>query len=88
MALLPETFVRRGPDRCHSLVISSNSNASPINIGSGNEISIRDLAILIKELMGGTFDIVWDTSKANGQPEEYWTLPEQKMNLDSHQRLP
>ena len=71
------------------LSISSNSNASPINIGSGNEISIRDLAILIKELMGGTFNIVWDTSKANGQPRRILDITrEQKMNLDSRQRLP
>ena len=63
------------------LSISSNSNASPINIGSGNEISIRDLAMLIKELMGGTFNIVWDTSKANGQPRRILDITRAKNEL-------
>ena len=50
------------------LSLLTDSNVSPINIGSGNEISIKDLALLIRKLMGGTFDIIWDTSKENGQP--------------------
>lgn len=40
----------------------------PVNIGSGNEISIRDLVTLIAELTGFQGDIVWDASKPNGQP--------------------
>jgi len=50
------------------LSLLTDSDVSPINIGSGNEISIKDLALLIRKLMGGTFDIIWDTSKENGQP--------------------
>jgi len=50
------------------LSLLTDSNVSPINIGSGNEIRIKDLALLIRKLMGGTFDIIWDTSKENGQP--------------------
>lgn len=40
----------------------------PANLGSGNEISIRDLANLISELSGFEGEIVWDTTKPNGQP--------------------
>jgi GDP-L-fucose synthase len=40
----------------------------PVNIGAGFEISIRDLAYLIAEMTGFTGEIVWDTSKPNGQP--------------------
>lgn len=40
----------------------------PVNLGSGNEISIRDLVGLIARLTGFTGDIVWDTTKPNGQP--------------------
>ena len=40
----------------------------PVNIGTGNEISIKDLTGLIAELTGFTGDIVWDKSKPNGQP--------------------
>jgi GDP-L-fucose synthase len=40
----------------------------PINLGSGFEISIKDLAMLIAELTGFSGKIVWDTTKPNGQP--------------------
>lgn len=40
----------------------------PVNLGSGSEISIRDLAHLIAALTGFTGEIVWDASKPNGQP--------------------
>ena len=42
--------------------------AEPVNIGTGFEISIKDLAGLIAELSGFQGQIVWDTSKPNGQP--------------------
>ncbi len=40
----------------------------PVNLGSGEEISIRDLAALIADLTGFEGRITWDTSKPNGQP--------------------
>jgi GDP-L-fucose synthase len=40
----------------------------PVNLGTGEEIAIRDLAELIGELTGFAGEIVWDTSKPNGQP--------------------
>jgi GDP-L-fucose synthase len=40
----------------------------PVNLGSGEEIAIRDLAGLVAELTGFSGEIVWDTSKPNGQP--------------------
>jgi GDP-L-fucose synthase len=40
----------------------------PINLGKGEEITIRDLAELIGESTGFEGEIVWDTSKPNGQP--------------------
>jgi GDP-L-fucose synthase len=40
----------------------------PVNLGSGNEISIKDLAALIARLTGFEGELVWDTSKPNGQP--------------------
>jgi GDP-L-fucose synthase len=42
--------------------------AEPVNIGTGAEISIRDLAELVAELTGYEGEIVWDTTKPNGQP--------------------
>jgi len=40
----------------------------PVNLGSGMEISIRDLAALIAQHVGYEGEIVWDTTKPNGQP--------------------
>jgi GDP-L-fucose synthase len=40
----------------------------PVNLGSGEEISILDLAQLIADLTGFDGEIVWDLSKPNGQP--------------------
>ena len=40
----------------------------PVNIGSGFEISIKDLAEKIVQMSGFEGDLVWDTSKPNGQP--------------------
>ncbi len=44
------------------------NGAQPVNLGSGFEISIRDLAELIRRLTGFEGELVWDTSKPNGQP--------------------
>lgn len=40
----------------------------PVNLGSGDEISIRDLTHMIAELVGFEGEVVWDTSKPDGQP--------------------
>lgn len=40
----------------------------PVNLGRGEEISIKDLANLIKEMTGFSGDLVWDNTKPNGQP--------------------
>lgn len=42
--------------------------ADPVNLGSGQEISIMDLAEKIAELVGFKGRLVWDTSSPNGQP--------------------
>jgi GDP-L-fucose synthase len=40
----------------------------PVNVGSGEEISIRDLGALVAELTGFEGEIIWDESRPNGQP--------------------
>lgn len=41
---------------------------APVNLGSGYEISIKDLAELIQRLTGYQGRLVWNTDKPNGQP--------------------
>jgi GDP-L-fucose synthase len=40
----------------------------PVNLGTGEEISIRNLAALIAAEVGFAGEIQWDTTKPNGQP--------------------
>lgn len=40
----------------------------PINLGTGREITIRDLVTLVAKLCGFTGEIRWDASKPDGQP--------------------
>ena len=40
----------------------------PVNLGTGREISIRDLVTMIAEIVGFRGEIVWDRSKPDGQP--------------------
>jgi GDP-L-fucose synthase len=50
------------------LAAEKYNSSEPVNLGSGKEISIKDLAEMIKRLTGFQGKIVWDTSKPNGQP--------------------
>lgn len=51
------------------LLAAEHYDASePVNLGSGQEISIKDLVQTISRLTGFTGELVWDTSKPNGQP--------------------
>lgn len=51
------------------LLATENYNEpDPVNLGSHFEISIRDLSKIIKKKVGYTGDIVFDTTKPDGQP--------------------
>lgn len=41
-----------------------------VNVGTGIDLSIKDLANLVKETVGYDGEIVWDTSKPNGTPRK------------------
>jgi GDP-L-fucose synthase len=51
-----------------ALAAERYDGAEPVNVGSGEEISIRDLADLVAALTGFEGEILWDTTKPNGQP--------------------
>ena len=44
------------------------NESTPVNLGSGREISIKNLVTTIAHLCHFSGEIVWDTSKPNGQP--------------------
>ena len=57
-------------DCAEAIVLATEKNAQsdPVNIGTGKEISIKNLTEVIAELTGFNGNIVWDKSKPNGQP--------------------
>jgi GDP-L-fucose synthase len=69
-------------DAAEGLLLAAEKydESDPVNIGSGEEIAIRDLVHLIASEVGFGGDIVWDTSKPNGQPRRC-------LNIDRAQRL-
>jgi GDP-L-fucose synthase len=50
------------------LAMEHYDKPEPVNLGAGFEITIRDLAELIRELTGYEGRLAWDTSRPNGQP--------------------
>ena len=57
-------------DAAEGIVLATQlyDGAEPVNLGSGREISIKDLAHLIARETGFNGDIVWDATKPDGQP--------------------
>jgi GDP-L-fucose synthase len=51
-----------------TLAAARYDGAEPVNVGTGAEISIRELAELVAELTGYSGEVRWDTSMPNGQP--------------------
>jgi nucleoside-diphosphate-sugar epimerase len=50
------------------LAAEKYDSPEPVNIGSGEEIPIRDLAQKIAAIMGFNGEIRWDSSRPDGQP--------------------
>jgi GDP-L-fucose synthase len=60
-------------DATRALVLAAErlDTSQPVNIGTGVETRIRDLADLIHRLTGFEGEIVWDSSYPDGQPTRY-----------------
>jgi GDP-L-fucose synthase len=57
-------------DAAEGILLASEkyNRSDPVNLGSGFEISIKELVEMIAHLTGFEGSLVWDTSKPNGQP--------------------
>ncbi|HEY8703633.1 MAG TPA: NAD-dependent epimerase/dehydratase family protein, partial [Gaiellaceae bacterium] len=71
------------------LAAKAYDDPDPVNLGTGQEISIRELAELIAELTGYEGEIVWDTSRPNGQPRRKLdvTRAEERFGFRAHTSL-
>ena len=54
---------------CLHLMETYQGNVS-VNIGTGEDLSIKDLALMIKEIVGFQGEICWNTSKPDGTPRK------------------
>jgi GDP-L-fucose synthase len=57
-------------DAAEGLVLAAErfNGSEPVNLGSGQEVSIKDLTEIIASLCGFEGQIIWDGTKPNGQP--------------------
>lgn len=57
-------------DAAEGLILGAEryDSSDAVNLGSGEEIAIKDLAMLIGRLTGFKGTFAWDTSRPNGQP--------------------
>jgi GDP-L-fucose synthase len=51
-------------------LLENYDDDSAINVGTGKDISIKDLAELIKRIVGFEGNIDWDSSKPDGTPRK------------------
>lgn len=60
-------------DAARALVLAAESynRSDPVNIGSGEEISIKELTQMLSEIMGFHGSVEWDRNRPNGQPRRY-----------------
>lgn len=51
-------------------LMNNYDDSEIVNIGTGEDISIKDLVLMMKDIIGYTGDIVWDSSKPDGTPRK------------------
>lgn len=61
---------------------------APVNLGVGDEISIRDLVAMIKDLVGFNGEVRWDASKPAGQPRRCLDVSKAKLEFGFEAHTP
>jgi GDP-L-fucose synthase len=71
-------------DAARGLVMGAEryDSSEPVNLGSSQEISIRDLSNLVREKVGFGGEIAWDTSRPNGQERRKLDVSRAKERFD------
>jgi GDP-L-fucose synthase len=77
-------------DAAEGLLLAAEhyNSPEPFNLGSGREIRIKDLAQLIAGLTGFEGEILWDTSKPNGQPRRSLDITRAEQTFGFRARMP
>lgn len=76
-------------DAAEAIVLATEKwdDPAPINVGTGEEISIKDLVELIVRICGFGGKIVWDETKPDGQPRRCLDVSNAKTNLGFEARM-
>jgi GDP-L-fucose synthase len=77
-------------DAARGLILAAEqyNKSDPVNLGSGMEITIRDLVDLINELTGYQGEIRWDTTKPDGQPRRCLDVGRAKREFGFEAKMP
>jgi len=63
-------FLMNLPDEKYQSLVTSHQSPALINIGTGEELTIRELALLVKEVVSFAGDLAFDTTKPDGTPRK------------------
>lgn len=70
-------------DAARAIILATElyNKPEPLNIGTGEEISIKDLANLVAKFIGFKGEIIWDTTKPDGQPRRCLDVSKAKKEI-------
>ncbi|HEY6871444.1 MAG TPA: GDP-L-fucose synthase [Geobacteraceae bacterium] len=63
-------FLVRLPEDLYQSLVTSHESPALINVGTGEEVTIRELALLVKETVGFAGELLFDASKPDGTPRK------------------
>ncbi|GJM15331.1 MAG: GDP-L-fucose synthase [Thermodesulfobacteriota bacterium] len=71
-------------DAAQAIVLATEKydKSDPVNLGSGKEVIIKDLVNMIKDMVGFEGEVVWDTSKPDGQPKRMLDVTKAEKEFD------
>ena len=77
-------------DAARGLLLSAEryDSSDPVNIGTGIETKIKDLAEVISELSGYQGETVWDDSRPDGQPKRYLDVSRARERIGFEAEMP
>ena len=77
-------------DAAEAIVLAAEKydQPTPLNLGSGQEISIRELAELVRTMVGYEGEVDWDNSKPDGQPRRCLDTARALAEFDWQARTP
>ena len=77
-------------DAAEGIILSTEkyNKIEPVNLGAGSEISIIDLVYLICDLTGFKGEIVWDSTKPDGQPRRLLDVTRAKVEFGFEAKTP